>query len=204
MMMSTHFSSSPPPAFRCCPHMQPHADRRRPFPPSPGAPRWRQGAGRPVPAHAAGEQLAFHRARPDAQIVITTRREDMHYTRSVLLTMRLMQFVTCCALPFAHQSLTSALFFLGEPARWDFCRRLLFLWRIYYERDSSIFDCERISSDKVIALILDPGPTKHHMYLVMAAMGDLAPFLWVAEVPGGPARLDTHTGVFCSLDPSLY
>lgn len=122
-----------------CPHMQPHADRRRPFPPSPRAPQWRQGAGRRVPAHAAGEQLAFHRARPDAQIEITTRREDMHYTRSVLLTMRLMQFVTCCALPFAHQSLTSTLFFLREPARWDFWHRLLFLWRIYYKRDLSIW-----------------------------------------------------------------
>lgn len=204
MMMSTHFSSPPPPAFPCYPHMQPHADRRRPFPPSPRAPRWRQGAGRPVPAHAAGEQLAFHRARPDAQIVITTRREDMHYTRSVLLTMRLMQFVTCCALPFARQSLTSALFFLREPARWDFWHRLLFLWRIYYKRDLSIFDRQRVSSDKVIALILNPGQMKHHMYLVMAVMGDSAPFLWVAEVPGGPARLDAHTGVFCSLDPSLY
>lgn len=56
------------------------------------------------------EQLAYHHARLGAQIVITTRREYMHYTRSVLLRMCLMQFVTCCALPFTHPSLFSTIF----------------------------------------------------------------------------------------------
>lgn len=47
-------------------------------------------------------QLANRRSRLGAQIVMTTRREDMHYTRSALLRMCLLQFVTCCALPFTR------------------------------------------------------------------------------------------------------
>lgn len=61
-----------------------------------------------------GEQLAYHHTRLGAQIVITTRREYMHCTRSVLLRMCLMQFVTCCALPFTHPSLFLTIFFPRE------------------------------------------------------------------------------------------
>lgn len=86
-----------------------------------------------LPVQTAGEQLAYHHARLDAQIVITTRREDMHNTRSVLLTMWLMQFVTCCALPFTHPSQFSTIFFLCETICQDSLQQLLLFRHIYYK-----------------------------------------------------------------------
>lgn len=99
--------------------------------PSPRVPPEVPGCWRRVPVQTAGEQLAYHHTRLDARIVITTRREYMYYTRSVLLTMCLMQFVTCCALPFTHPSLFSILFFLCETICQDSWQEILMFGHIY-------------------------------------------------------------------------
>lgn len=90
--------------------------------PSPGVPPRCQGAACDGCQH---RQLAYHHARLGAQIVITTRRECMHYTRSVLSRMSLLQFVTCCALPLTHPSLFSTIFFLHETVCLDSWQPLL-------------------------------------------------------------------------------
>lgn len=115
-----------PDHIHTCSHMLTAAPSPR-FPPEvPGC--WRR-----VPVQTAGEQLAYHHARLDARIVITTRREYMHYTKSVLLTMCLMQFVTCCALPFTHPSLFSIIFFLCETIWEDSWQEILMFGHVYHK-----------------------------------------------------------------------
>lgn len=110
--------------------------------PSRGFAQWWHSAGRLVPAHAAGDQLAFHHSRPDARIVLRARSERMCCTRSVL-------FDTCCALSLTRPSPASALLSLKGPTCWEAFvpltelswRKLSRLWQcLYFFRKSQRFE----------------------------------------------------------------